>query len=62
MNTTIYLTRDTGTGMKIDEFATLAEAQDALRAYVDEDKAEGTYTVDFYEIYNTETEEVVETA
>lgn len=54
-----YWTRDREAGNKIECFETLEEAQKALTAYEEEDKKDGTYEENFYEIYNTETEEIL---
>ena len=51
-----YLTRDREAGNVIDEFATLDEARKAIEAYEEQDKQDGTYTKDFYEIYDSEIE------
>lgn len=53
-----YKTRDREAGNLIDEFATLEEAQDAVEQYEADDEADGTYTPNFYEIYNAETEQI----
>lgn len=55
-----YQTQDNEAGNIIDEFTTLEEAQAAIAQYVADDKAEGTYTPEFYCIYDTEKEETVE--
>lgn len=44
------ITRFRETGDKIDEFATYEEAKAAIAAYEAEDKEEGNFTDDFYEI------------
>ena len=51
METTVCYIRDREAGNIIDKFGTLKEAQDTMEEYEAEDKAEGTYTPDFYEIY-----------
>lgn len=55
-----YWTRDRETGNKIESFETLEEARAAILAYEEQDKADDTYSEDFYEIYNEENEEIVE--
>ena len=45
-----FIIQDRESGNKIDEFATLEQAQNALTKYEETDKAEGTYTPDFYQI------------
>lgn len=46
-----FITRDREAGNKIEEFATYEEAQAAIAAYEAEDKENGDFTEDFYEIY-----------
>lgn len=55
-----FETRDYETGTCIDEFATLEEARKAIEAYEQEDKENGCYEENFYEIYDTFTKEVIE--
>ena len=45
-----YILRDREAGNAIEEFFTREEAEQALREYEAEDKAEGIYEPDFYEI------------
>ena len=45
-----YIIQDSETGTFIDQFDTYQEAQKELERYEKEDKQEGTYTPDFYEI------------
>lgn len=45
-----YIIRDREAGNVIDRFGTLEEAQAELARYEAEDRAEGTYEEDFYEI------------
>lgn len=47
---TIYVTRDRQTGTVIDEFATREAAEAAIREYEAQDKADGNYEPDFYEV------------
>lgn len=54
-----YQIRDREAGNYIETVATIREAIKVIRQYEAEDKAEGTYTENFYEIYDTETEEVI---
>ncbi len=42
--------QDREAGNKIEEFQTLIEAQEALAKYEDEDRSNGDYTYEFYEI------------
>ena len=55
-----YTVRDREAGNVLDRFNTLEEAREALKSYEEEDKDGGIYTDDFYEIYDTELEEIVE--
>lgn len=55
-----FITRDREAGNEIERFATLEEAKKAIKSYEEIDKAEETYTEDFYEIYDSEKEESVE--
>ena len=43
-------TADRETGTFIEEFATVEEARKAIKAYEDEDKAEGIFEEDFYDV------------
>lgn len=54
----MFVTRDRETGTVIDEFATLAEAEAAVKEYEGIDEKEGSYTPDFYEIYNSATDSI----
>ena len=47
------------TGTKFEEFETLEEAKEKLFDYEREDKENKNYEPDFYEIYDTEKEEIV---
>lgn len=55
----MYITRDREAGNAIEKFDTLEAAREAIKAYEETDKADGTYTTDFYEIYDEEHEEIV---
>lgn len=55
----MYIIRDREAGNKIAEFSTLEEAIRKLKEYEEDDEKDGTYTPDFYEIYNSEKEEIV---
>lgn len=54
-----YWTRDRESGNKIEGFATLEEAREAVKRYEEQDKNDGTFTEDFYEIYDAEKEEIL---
>jgi hypothetical protein len=45
-----FIIRDHEAGNFIDEFNTIEEAQQELEKYENEDKQEGTFSPDFYEI------------
>ncbi|MFM1525255.1 MULTISPECIES: hypothetical protein [Helcococcus] len=60
MTTYKYITRDRECGNIIDGFNTLEEAKEAINQYEKEDKKDGIFESDFYEIYNSETEEIEE--
>lgn len=49
-----YIIQDREAGNFINEFPTREEAEKALEAFESEDKEEGTYTEDFYEIVELE--------
>lgn len=53
-----YCTRDAEAGNIIDFFSNLKEAQNAIKQYEEEDKANGDFEPDFYEIYNMMDEEI----
>lgn len=55
-----YITRDREAGNVIDYFSTLAEARRAIEAYERSDKAEDIYEENFYEIYDSKAEEIVD--
>lgn len=46
-----YVTRDTEAGNVIDRFRTRKEAEQAIAKYEEEDKKDGSYTENFYEVY-----------
>ena len=56
----MYITRDREAGNEIERFATLEEAREALKQYEKQDISDGTYTEDFYEIYDNEAETIIE--
>lgn len=53
-----FTIRDRETGTEIEDAATLEEAEKIIEKYETEDKNDGTYTPNFYEIYNNETDEI----
>lgn len=55
-----YWTRDREAGNKIECFETLEEAQNAIKAYEEQDKNDGTFEIDFYEIYGEQEGRIIE--
>lgn len=53
---TKYILQDREAGNFIDAFDSLEEAEKALSEYEEEDKKDGNYTPDFYEIEKGEEE------
>lgn len=53
-----WIIRDREAGNKIDCFETLEEAKRTLEEYEKQDKIDGIYEPNFYEIYNVEKEEI----
>ena len=45
-----FITRDREAGNRIEGFSTLDEAKAAINAYEEEDRQQGTYEPDFYEV------------
>ena len=52
--------RDREAGNVITEFDTVEEAKKELAKYEAQDKKDGSYTEDFYEIYDLDTHTVLE--
>lgn len=52
--------RDREAGNVITEFDTVEEAKKTLERYEQEDRKDGSYTEDFYEIYDLDAETEVE--
>ena len=48
----MWYTVNKETGDKIDSFMTLENAVSAIRMYYADDKLDGSYTEDFYDVYN----------
>lgn len=46
----MFIIQDRETGTMIDSFDTIEEAENELARYEEMDKADGTYTAEFYEI------------
>ena len=46
----MYVVRDREAGNVITQFETMEDAQKELEKYEEQDKKDGTYTEDFYEI------------
>lgn len=55
-----FVTRDKEAGNVIDEFQTIEDAREAIEGYEMDDEQEGTFTPNFYEIYNVLKQEIVE--
>lgn len=45
-------------GDLIDQFESIAQAENMIESYEEDDKADGTYTPDFYDIVNEEHESI----
>ena len=54
-----YQIRDRQAGNLIEEAATFEEARQIILEFEKDDEKEGTYTPDFYEIYDTEKEDII---
>lgn len=55
-----YVIRDRETGAnEMEAFATIEEAKAKIEEYEEQDKADGIYEENFYEIYDTETEKII---
>lgn len=55
-----YVIRDRETGAnEMEAFATIEEAKKKIEEYEEQDKADGIYEENFYEIYDSEKEEIV---
>lgn len=52
-------TADREAGNKIEEFSSIEEAQKTIIAYEEEDKKDGTYTPDFYDVVNENCESLI---
>ena len=52
--------RDREAGNVIEHFNTVEEAKKTLERYEEQDKKDGVYVEDFYEIYDLDDEEEVE--
>lgn len=59
MNTERFIVRDREAGNYIDGFNTLDEAIQYIKEYEKEDALEDMYKDDFYEVYDSELEEIV---
>lgn len=51
---TVFHTQDREAGNRIETFDTIEEAREAIAIYEDQDKSEGTFTPDFYEVAEDE--------
>ena len=52
-------TADREAGNKIEKFSTIEEAKEAIAAYEEEDRKDGTYTPNFYDIVNENCESII---
>lgn len=59
METKKFIVRDREAGIYIDGFNTLNEAIQCIKNFEKEDALEDMYTEDFYEVYDSELEEIV---
>lgn len=59
MNTERFIVRDREAGNYIDGFNTLDKAIQCVKDFEKEDELENIYTEDFYEVYDSELEEIV---
>lgn len=59
METKRFIVRDSLAGNIIDSFDTSGEAKRKIEVYEDQDKDDGLFEENFYEIYDTLTEEIV---
>lgn len=55
-----YVTRESVAGNVIEWFNTIEEAKKAIHKYEEEDKRDGYFEPDFYEIYDNVKEEIIE--
>ncbi|MGN0568815.1 MAG: hypothetical protein ACI4JR_09535 [Acutalibacteraceae bacterium] len=55
----MVFTADREAGNKIEAFSTIEEAKKAILEYEAEDKRDGTYTPDFYDIVNENCESLL---
>lgn len=56
----MFWTRDREAGNKIDKFKTIEEARMEIQKYEKQDNEDGFYEENFYEIYDEENDEIVE--
>lgn len=54
-----FIVRDSIAGNVIEYFNSLEEAKKCIKLFEIQDKREGIYTPNFYEIYDTEKEEII---
>lgn len=59
MNTKRFIVRDREAGVWIESFNSLLEAIKCIEQFETEDKVNGIYEFDFYEVYDSELEEIV---
>lgn len=56
----MFIVRDSNTRTKIDSFEELENAKFVINMFEHVDKLDGIYEPNFYEIYDSEKEEIVE--
>ena len=57
---TEYIIRDSESGNTIESTDSLTEAVQIIKRFEAEDRKEGQYTPDFYEVYDPDRQEIVE--
>lgn len=60
LNKDRYIIRDTIEHEELSYFETLTGAQEEMALRVGDDKKEGIYTEEYYEIYDSENQEIIE--
>ena len=59
METKRFIVRDSTAGNVIEDFNSLEEAKKCIELFEIQDKKDGIYVPDFYEIYDAEKEEII---
>lgn len=55
-----YVVRDHEAGNEIERYTTQAEALECMRSFVRQDKRDGTYQCEFYEVYDEESSTIID--